>query len=62
MKLRDLIKKLEADGWRQVRQRGSHRVLRHGSKPGIVVVAGKPGNDVPTGTLAAILKQAGIPK
>jgi predicted RNA binding protein YcfA (HicA-like mRNA interferase family) len=45
-------------GQPQVRQRGSHRVYRHSTKPGVVIVAGKPGKDVPPGTLGAILKQA----
>ena len=58
MKYRDLIRQLEADGWQAVRQRGSHRVYRHATKPGVVIVAGKPGKDVPPGTLDAILKQA----
>jgi predicted RNA binding protein YcfA (HicA-like mRNA interferase family) len=59
MKFRDLIRLLESDGWRQVAQRGSHRQFKHGSKPGRVTVAGKPGEDVPAGTLRNILRQAG---
>ena len=58
MKYRDLVRALEADGWKAVRQRGSHRVYRHSTKCGVVIVAGKPGKDVPPGTLGAILKQA----
>jgi len=60
MKYRDVIKLIEDDDWRQVRQKGSHRVYRHSQKPGIVIVAGKPGEEVPPGTLSAIVKQAGI--
>jgi len=60
MKVRKLIKLLEDDGWTQVRQRGSHRQFRHPVKPGTVTVAGKPGVDMPPGTLNAILKQAGL--
>jgi predicted RNA binding protein YcfA (HicA-like mRNA interferase family) len=60
MKVRKLIKLLEDDGWSQVRQRGSHRQFRHPVKSGTVTVAGKPGVDMPTGTLNAILKQAGL--
>ena len=45
-------------GQPQVRQRGSHPVYHHSTKPGVVIVAGKPGKDVPPGTLGAILKQA----
>ena len=62
MKVRKLIKLLEDDGWTQVRQRGSHRQFRHPVKSGNVTVAGKPGVDVPPGTLNAHLKQAGLLK
>jgi predicted RNA binding protein YcfA (HicA-like mRNA interferase family) len=58
LKVRDLIKMLEADGWRQDRQRGSHRIFRHPTKPGSVTVAGKPSADMPPGTLASIRRQA----
>ncbi|MBJ7901003.1 MAG: addiction module toxin, HicA family [Cyanobacteria bacterium RI_101] len=58
MKVRDILKRLEADGWYQIRMRGSHRILTHDIKSGIVVVPGKPGDDIPKGTLASIWKQA----
>ena len=60
MKVRELIKLLEQDGWRQHRMRGSHRQFRHPSKRGIVTVAGHPSADVPPGTLGSVLKQAGL--
>jgi predicted RNA binding protein YcfA (HicA-like mRNA interferase family) len=60
MRVRDLIRMLERDGWEIVRVRGSHRQLRHPIKAGTVTVAGKSGADVPPGTLNAILKQAGL--
>ncbi len=60
MKVKDVLKKLEQDGWYQIRMRGSHRVLAHDIKPGIVVVPGKLSNDIPKGTLSAIFKQAQI--
>ena len=46
MKVRDVIKLIEADGWQLDRQTGSHRQYRHPSKPGTVTVAGKPGSDL----------------
>ncbi len=58
MKVRDVIKLLEADGWALDHQTGSHRQFRHPVKPGTVTVAGKPGTDLPPGTLANILRQA----
>lgn len=60
VKVRDVIKALEADGWRFDRQRGSHRIFRHAHKPGTVTVAGKPSTDLPPGTLASIRRQAGL--
>jgi predicted RNA binding protein YcfA (HicA-like mRNA interferase family) len=40
--------------------KGSHRQFRHPSKPKLVTVAGKPGVDVPVGTLKNIWRQAEI--
>jgi predicted RNA binding protein YcfA (HicA-like mRNA interferase family) len=60
VKVRDVIKRLEADGWRQERQRGSHRIFRHPTKPGSVTVAGKPSAEIPPGTLGSIRRQAGL--
>jgi predicted RNA binding protein YcfA (HicA-like mRNA interferase family) len=60
MKVRDLLKLVEADGWRLVRTKGSHRQFRHPSKHGTVTIAGNPGIDVPIGTLNSVLKQAGL--
>ncbi|MBI2872250.1 MAG: type II toxin-antitoxin system HicA family toxin [Chloroflexi bacterium] len=60
MKVRDLIRLLEQEGWRLARTRGSHRQFKHPSKPGTVTVAGAPGLEIPPGTLNGILKQAGL--
>ncbi len=59
-KVRDVLKRLEQDGWRVVRTRGSHRVLKHPVKIGIVVVAGQENRDVAAGTLKSIWRQAGL--
>lgn len=58
MKVREAIRLIEADGWRQVRQTGSHRHYHHPTKPGIVTIAGKPSDDLHPKTQASILKQA----
>jgi len=58
MKVKELIKILEADGWIQVRMRGSHRQYKHPTKLGTVTVSGKPSIDIPPGTLSSALKQA----
>jgi predicted RNA binding protein YcfA (HicA-like mRNA interferase family) len=54
VKVRDIIKRVEADGWVQVSQEGSHRQYKHAEKRGRVTVAGKPGSEPPTGTVKSI--------
>ena len=58
MKVRDILKLIEADGWALDRTRGSHRQYKHPSKRGLVTVAGKPSDDLAPGTQNSILKQA----
>ena len=60
MKVRDVVKLLEGEGWYLSRQRGSHRQFRHPKKPGLVTIAGKPNEDLAPGTLNSIFKQAGL--
>ncbi|MCX7421161.1 MAG: type II toxin-antitoxin system HicA family toxin [Planctomycetia bacterium] len=60
MKVNDVIRLVESDGWELVAVRGSHRQYKHPHKPGKVTIAGKPSVDVPPGTLNSILKQAGL--
>jgi predicted RNA binding protein YcfA (HicA-like mRNA interferase family) len=62
MKVGELIRLLERDGWRLVRTKGSHRQFTNPSKRGTVTVAGRPSLDIPPGTLGSILKQAGLTK
>jgi predicted RNA binding protein YcfA (HicA-like mRNA interferase family) len=57
VKVRAHIKRLEEDGWEQVRAKGSHRQFKHSSKPGTVTVAGKMNVDIPPGTLNNILSR-----
>ena len=58
MKVRDIVRRLEADGWRLVRQKGSHRAFRHPEKPMVVTVPGHWNDDLPVGTLKSILSKA----
>lgn len=60
MKVRDILRLLADDGWIQVAQKGSHRQFRHATKLGKVTVPGKRSDDLPTGTLKSILRQAGL--
>ena len=58
VKVREVIRLLESDGWQQVRTRGSHRQFKHAAKSGTVTVSGKLGLEMPRGTLNSVLKQA----
>ncbi|MBU0494426.1 MAG: type II toxin-antitoxin system HicA family toxin [Chloroflexi bacterium] len=60
MKIRDVLNRLREDGWYVARQRGSHRVLKHAVRKGIVVVAGHPSKELAPGTLKSTWKQAGL--
>jgi len=62
MKVRELVSLLNADGWFQVRMKGSHRQFHHPTKTGTVTVSGKPSIDIPPGTLNGAIKQAGLKK
>ena len=58
MKIRDIIKLIEKDGWYLVVSKGSHRQYKHPVKPGRVTIAGHQNDDLAPGTLNSILKQA----
>ena len=60
MKVKELIKLIERDGWFQVKMRGSHRQFKHPSKQGKVTVSGKSNIEIPPGTLNSALKQADL--
>ncbi len=60
MKVREVIRLLESDGWQLARTRGSHRQFKHPTKAGTVTVSGKLGLDMPPGTLNSVMKQAGL--
>ena len=59
VKVRDVLRRLQDDGWYIDRMRGSHRQLKHPTKPGVVTVPGKPNDDLAPGTWASIRQQAG---
>ncbi len=60
MKVREVLKLIQKDGWYLVTTEGSHRQFKHPTKPGRVTVAGHPGEDVHPKTLKSILTQAGL--
>lgn len=60
MKIKEVIKIIEKEGWYLVRMRGSNRQSKHNTKSGLVTIAGKFSDDLAPGTLNSILKQAGL--
>ena len=60
MKVREIIRLIEQDGWMFRSQKGSHRQYVHPARRGRVTVAGKPSHDMNPKTLATIFQQARI--
>lgn len=59
MRSADVVKMLEADGWKLQRVRGSHHIFGHPVKPGHLSVP-HPKKDLGTGLANRLLKQAGL--
>lgn len=59
MDSRDIIRRLESDGWYRVGQKGSHVQFKHPAKPGRVTVP-HPEKDIPAKTLKSIERQPGV--
>jgi predicted RNA binding protein YcfA (HicA-like mRNA interferase family) len=60
LKVGEVLKLPEADGWYLLATRGSHRQFKHPSKPGRMTVAGKLADDLHPKTRSSILRQAGL--
>ncbi len=60
MKAQQVIKLIEENGWLFERKAGSHKIFKHPTKKGIVVIPDHGKEDLRIGTLNAILKQAGL--
>ncbi len=54
-----LIRALERDGWREARQRGSHRIFAHPTKAGMLVIPMHSGA-LRTGLVADTIRDAGL--
>jgi predicted RNA binding protein YcfA (HicA-like mRNA interferase family) len=59
MSSREVIRRLEADGWLLVHVTGSHHHFKHPTKPGKVTVK-HPAKDFPIGTLKSMERQSGL--
>jgi predicted RNA binding protein YcfA (HicA-like mRNA interferase family) len=60
MNAREVMKRLKAEGWVEVRISGSHHQLKHPVIAGLVTVPDHGSKDIKLGTLASIEKQSGI--
>ncbi|MCU0424241.1 MAG: type II toxin-antitoxin system HicA family toxin [Candidatus Kapabacteria bacterium] len=60
IKVKDMIRKLEANGWQLVRINGSHRIFKNSVIGKTTVVAGKESDDIPKMTEKQIYKQTGL--
>lgn len=60
VKVSEVLRMLQSDGWYMAAQRRSHRQFKHLNKSGRVTVPGKPSDDLAPGTFNSILKQAGL--
>ena len=62
VKIREMIRLIEEDGWYLITTKGSHRQYKHPQKYGRVTIAGHPSHDLAPGTINSILKQAQLKK
>ena len=60
MKVRDIIKLIENDGWYRIKAKGGHRQYKHPVKRGRVTVPGQMNADLDKKTEKSILRQAGL--
>jgi predicted RNA binding protein YcfA (HicA-like mRNA interferase family) len=58
LKVREIIKVIEADGWYRVTTKVSHRQYKHPDKTGRITIAGHLTDDLAPGTMNSIFKQA----
>lgn len=59
MKPKELIRRLEQEGWQVVRTEGSHHMMKHSQRKDLIVVPFH-NTDLKPGILNKILKQAGL--
>ncbi len=60
MKVKELLKIIQDDGWYLARIKGSHHQFKHHVKKGLVTVAGDNDDELHPKTLKSIKKQAGL--
>ena len=62
LKVRDVIKIVEDDGWFYIGSKGDHRQYEHPTKTTKVTIAGHPSDEMHPKTYARVLQQAQIDK
>lgn len=55
----EIIRRITAAGWHEVKSKGSHHQFKHPSRTGRVTVP-HPVKDMPLGTLRSIERQSGV--
>lgn len=60
MKSSELLRIMKKDGWFELRQKGSHIIMKHPTKPNIIPVPFHASKEMKKGTLRVILKLAEI--
>ena len=57
LKVREVIRLLEKNGWVEMRSRGSHRHFKHPEQPMVITVPGVEGKELAPGTLKLYSKK-----
>jgi predicted RNA binding protein YcfA (HicA-like mRNA interferase family) len=60
MRVREVIRLFEKNGWVEMRSKGSHHHFKHPKEAVVITVPGNQGKELAIGTLNAILKKAGL--
>ncbi|MBN2524199.1 MAG: type II toxin-antitoxin system HicA family toxin [Bacteroidales bacterium] len=60
MKYSELLRILKKNGWYEIRQTGSHIMMKHPDKESTIIVPNHSSHEVKKGLLKAIIKQSGI--
>ena len=59
MKVREVVRLLERNGWVEMRSRGSHRHFKHPDRALVVTVPGNEGKELAPGTLKRYTQEGG---
>ncbi len=60
MKVKEVVKAIEQEGWFMIRRKGIHRQYRHIHRSGLLTISGRALDELADGSLKSISEQAGI--